>query len=137
SAEAWRGLSGGRAGASRTLSGTAGGRAPPRLFPGCLVALIVALELGEGGGERVLTAGARLHYVVEVADVRGAGRGLDRRQARVADRAGRQAHVCTRVVCRADRELTAGERLAPVAGRVPDRRIDPQRHPFPQAVVDH
>ena len=57
------------------------------------------LESGIGGGEEV-AATVRLRHVVEVVDVRGMRRGLDRRQARVADRGRRQARVLVRVVRR-------------------------------------
>src|ERR671922_1051713 len=75
-----------------------------------LVALAVALELGEARRERVLAAGSRLYYVVEVAHMRGARRRADRVEAGVADRAGRQARVLPGVVGGIDRELARCQR---------------------------
>ena len=103
---------------------------------GFVVAGDVGFEFGFGGGEGVLAAGARLDHVVEVVDLRRVGGGLDRGEAGVADRARRQARVEAGVVGGVDRELRFGQRLVVVAGREADRRVDPERHPFVQAVVD-
>src|SRR4051794_27579373 len=93
-----------------TASAAAAGRwALSRGLTSSLVALLVTLELGEGRREGVLPAGARLHDVVQVADARRPGGSLDRRQAGVADRAGRQTRMGAGVVGRVDRELALGQ----------------------------
>src|SRR3954469_2303535 len=102
-------------------------RLPTCRVAGRVVARLVALELGERVRERVLAAGAGLHDVIQVADLRRTGRGLDRGQARIADRGGWQSPADARVVRGVERQLAAGERPAPVRGRVTDRGIDPER----------
>src|SRR6059036_3615413 len=110
-----------------TSSGAIRWRAFARRPSGRLIARTVALELLEARRERVLAAGSRLHDVVEVADPRGAGRGLDRGEAGIADRSRGKPRVRAGVVGGVARELARCQRRRPVPGRVADRRVDGER----------
>src|SRR6185436_15279361 len=63
-----------------------------------VVLLDVALELGVGSGETVAAVSTDDRDVEQVVRLGRVGSGLDRREARIADRAGRQARVHARVV---------------------------------------
>src|SRR5438477_13170911 len=80
---------------------------------GRLIARTVALELLEARREGVLAAGPRLHDVVEVADLCGAGGGLDRGEPGVADRSRGKPGVRTGVVGGVARELARRQRRRP------------------------
>ena len=87
-------------------------------------------------GEEVLHA-VGLADVVEVVDGRPASPQPASRQTRVRDRRRRQALEAVRVVRRAAAEVRARERARPLdAQPVADRRVDRERHPAVEPVVD-
>src|SRR3712207_5530441 len=84
---------------ARTTAALAVGRRPPAApLAGSVVAGHVLLELRVRRGERVLAAGPRLDHEEEIVRPGRARRGLDRGEARVADRPGREARVLAGVV---------------------------------------
>src|SRR5262249_47344319 len=96
----------------------------------------VALELRVRRREGVLARLARLADVEQVALLRGLRGRLDRGEARVADRRRREAALEPRVVRGRLVERGLERRLGPVVGLVAGRRVDPERDPVLEAVVD-
>ena len=86
-------------------SPTVGGRLPAAALALLVVGLDVALELRVGRGEVVGAVAVRLDDVEEVVDARRVRGGLDRVEARAADRRRRQAGALARVVGRVDVQL--------------------------------
>src|SRR5581483_6690801 len=120
-------------------SDSATGRPSSATFTSAAVA-VRALVLGErarAGGEEVVHL-VGLAHEVEVIDLRRVRRRLERGETGVRDGRRRKGRAVARVVRARALELRFPDRLV---GRdvepVVQRRVDPERHPRVQSVVDH
>src|SRR5690349_2292378 len=101
------------------------------------VRALVLRERARAGGEEMVHL-VRLADEVEVVDLRRVRSRTDRREPRVRDRRRRQSEHLARVVRAVAVELGLADRLGRLdVEPVAQRRVDAERHPLVEPVVDH